>query len=189
MKEFREGLKKLPEGIDFESLSSGLADMKSSSQSLGDKPLVVLTRGKEDPFPGASPELSEKMLSSWHSMQKELTQLSTNRAHVVATNAHHFIQRDAPELVVVAVREVVESRASTPRPQRSHDLSSCTIRLSSAALARHQRGVTASPRRSRAVSVGAGVVRTARSASGSAAFAGQRRTPAAVGVCGIVQKP
>ena len=110
MKEFRDGLSKLKEGIDFESLSSGLAEMKSSSQSLGGKALVVLTRGKEDPFPGASPELTQKMLGSWQSMQKELTELSTNRAHVVATNAHHFIHRDAPKLVVVAVREVVESQ-------------------------------------------------------------------------------
>jgi hypothetical protein len=41
--------------------------------------------------------------------QPELLRLSSNSAQVVAANSDHFIQRDAPDLVVAAVHEVVDA--------------------------------------------------------------------------------
>lgn len=106
---FRAGLPKMPEGLDFDTLVAGLAEMKASSRSLGDKPLVVLTRGIEDAPPGAPPERTAQMLRAWQSMQTELAHLSTNSAQIVARNGHHNLMWDAPGLVVASVREVVEA--------------------------------------------------------------------------------
>ncbi|HEY6555915.1 MAG TPA: alpha/beta hydrolase [Polyangiaceae bacterium] len=107
--EFRTGLRKLPEGIDFDTLAKGLTESKASPGWLHDKPLVVLTRGKEEGFPGASDQLKAQMLSAWQSAQAELPLFSSNRAHIVAKQSGHFIQHDNPALVVAAVSEVVMS--------------------------------------------------------------------------------
>jgi pimeloyl-ACP methyl ester carboxylesterase len=112
---FRAGLAGQPEGLDFDALVAGLADMKASSRSLGDKPLVVLTRGQEDAPPGTPPERAAQMLRAWQSMQDDLARLSTNSAHVVARNGHHNLMWDAPGLVVASVREVVEAARSRRR--------------------------------------------------------------------------
>jgi pimeloyl-ACP methyl ester carboxylesterase len=110
---FRVGLEKLPEGLDFDTLVTGAADARASIRSLGHRPLVVLTRGKEDEVPWASEELSARMLSTWQEMQSDLPHLSSNAVHVVARKSGHFIQLDAPRLVVAAVAEVVKaSRAN-----------------------------------------------------------------------------
>jgi pimeloyl-ACP methyl ester carboxylesterase len=115
MAEFKEGLRKLDEGLDFDTLMAGLADMGSSSRSIGDKPLVVLTRGKEDVRPGTSPEVAAQMLRAWQDMQAQLPRLSSNSAHIVAPNSSHFIQADAPKLVVAAVHEVVQAARTHAR--------------------------------------------------------------------------
>jgi pimeloyl-ACP methyl ester carboxylesterase len=116
---FRAGLSKVPEGLDFDTLVAGLAEMKASSHPLGDKPLVVLTRGKEDSPPGAPPERAAQMLGAWQAMQAELPRLSTNAAHVVARNGHHNLMWDTPTLVVASVREVVEAARARRRVNRS----------------------------------------------------------------------
>lgn len=100
---FRAGISKLHEGLDFGALVAGIADMRASNRSIGDKPLVVLTRGKEEAPPGVPPELIAQMLSAWQGMQAELPRLSTNAVQVVARNSRHFIQWDTPKLVVAAV--------------------------------------------------------------------------------------
>jgi pimeloyl-ACP methyl ester carboxylesterase len=109
MAAFRAELQRSPEGLDFETFATGAAEMRAVSQSIGDKPLVVLTRGKEDAAPGASPERNAQTLRLWQELQADLPELSTNSIHVVATNSGHFMQADVPELVVAAVWEVVDA--------------------------------------------------------------------------------
>jgi pimeloyl-ACP methyl ester carboxylesterase len=112
MQEFRTELRRLPEGIDFDTLTKGLADSKAAHGWFHDKPIVVLTRGKEEAFPGSSDDLKARMLATWYSAQAELPLMSSNRAHVIAKKSGHFIQRDDPALVVAAIREVVASARS-----------------------------------------------------------------------------
>lgn len=107
MKAFRAGVAKLPEGIDFDLLAKGLADAKAREPFLGKKPVVVLTRGKEDAFPGASTELTARILRGWQTAQGEVLGLSSDETHIVAEGSGHLLQRDAPRLVVTSVREVV----------------------------------------------------------------------------------
>lgn len=109
MAEFRAGMLKVGEGIDADTLIAGAAEVRASGLSLGDKPLVVLTRGKEDARPGDSPERTAAMLRAWQEVQAELPRLSTNAVQVVAADSHHFIQWDAPKLVIAAIVEVVTS--------------------------------------------------------------------------------
>jgi hypothetical protein len=105
--DFRDHLRALPEGLDYDTLLAGLEELRRSSQSLGAKPLVVLTRGKEDSAPGTTAEQAALLLRNWHEMQSELPRLSTNSVQVVAVNSRHYIQWDAPQLVSAAIREVV----------------------------------------------------------------------------------
>jgi len=45
---------------------------------------------------------------AWQQMQDELAQLSTKSTHVIAKNSGHYIQLDRPDLVIEAVRGVVD---------------------------------------------------------------------------------
>lgn len=109
MVEFRAGLTKLHEGVDFDTLVAGIADMRASSRSIGDRPLIVLSGGKEPAPAGASPQHTAQMFRVWHEMQSNLLRLSTNAVQIVAQNSGHYIQWEAPTLVVASVREVVEA--------------------------------------------------------------------------------
>jgi pimeloyl-ACP methyl ester carboxylesterase len=110
MAELRVMLDKDPEGFDFDTWVAGVADMRDSSRSIGDVPLVVLTRGREDPPPrAASPEQAAKLRVAWQEMQTDLAKLSTNAAHVTAPNSGHNLQWEAPRLVVGAIRQVVNA--------------------------------------------------------------------------------
>jgi hypothetical protein len=99
-----------PEGLDHAATVASMADLRASQRSLGDLPLVVLTRGKEDPPPpGVSPELSTKMAQVWREMQAELPRFSTNSAQIIAENSQHHVHWDASRLVVASIQKVVEA--------------------------------------------------------------------------------
>jgi len=72
--------------------------------TLGDKPLVVLAHGI--PFPGPAAVLEE----GWAEGQQRLAHLSTRGELVHATHSNHMIQSDEPELVIEAIRQVVNSK-------------------------------------------------------------------------------
>jgi pimeloyl-ACP methyl ester carboxylesterase len=123
--ELRSALLQGPEGLDYDTLAAGFADLETSGRTIGDAPLVVLTGGRElEPAPpGVSPELAAQLAALHRETQPELLRLSSNSAQVVAANSGHFIQRDAPDLVVSAVHEVVDAArahrhvdAGAPRP-------------------------------------------------------------------------
>ncbi len=77
---------------------------------LGDLPLVVLTATGPvwwPDMPGAvNPVKFRKM---WLDLQQDLTKLSSNSRQVFADQSSHFIQFDQPELVITAIRRLVET--------------------------------------------------------------------------------
>jgi len=74
---------------------------------LGAKPLVILTQGEGNPgIP--EPEFSQ-LRDRWDELQQELVKLSTNSQQVIAEKSGHYIHHDQPELVVEAIRQVVEA--------------------------------------------------------------------------------
>lgn len=109
--EFKAGLLKLSEGIDFDTMMSGLAEVEASNRSLDAVPLVVLSRGREPiPLPpGVTAEAAAQVAQMHEGAQAQLSRLSSNSVHITAKNSRHFIQWDAPGLVVAAVHEVVDA--------------------------------------------------------------------------------
>jgi pimeloyl-ACP methyl ester carboxylesterase len=90
------------------SVPDSLRQVRSASTTLGDTPLFVLTAGAEDnrlfQLEGAR--------EAWMEMQRELAALSTNSKHIIAERSSHYIHVDQPELVVDAIRWVVEQARS-----------------------------------------------------------------------------
>jgi pimeloyl-ACP methyl ester carboxylesterase len=85
----------------------------------GNKPLIVLTRGRVPPSgPNASEE--ERQVAAYermwmHELQPKLAKLSTRGRQVIVSNSGHGIPREAPDAVIHAVREVVaEVRGQVP---------------------------------------------------------------------------
>lgn len=94
--------------------SSFLAEYGNGStrklKSLGDLPLIVLTRGLPDSLPILSEQENAQYNATWHALQSELVGLSSNGRQVVAQNSGHYIQLDEPNLVIEAVRELIENK-------------------------------------------------------------------------------
>jgi pimeloyl-ACP methyl ester carboxylesterase len=79
------------------------ADQPLAAGALGDKPLIVLTRGL-----ASGPAVPEDW-RRWHGLHAELARLSANSRHVVATRPGHYIHKDEPGLVTAAIRDVILS--------------------------------------------------------------------------------
>lgn len=89
--------------------------------SLGDTPVVVLTRDveyidpkgiawiKENIWPDYSAEVDRLYGRAWLELQRAYLTLSRHSAHVVVNSSTHYIHKDKPEVVVKAVRQVVEA--------------------------------------------------------------------------------
>lgn len=76
------------------------ATAEASQQPLGDRPVVVLTRGDF-----GQPEAA----AQWKRMQATLLSLSRNSVQVVAEKSGHLIHLHQPELGIDAIRAVVEA--------------------------------------------------------------------------------
>ena len=94
----------LPEGLDLPTSREQLR----VATSLGSRPLTVLTPGrKAHPSLEYPPGLVAHMAHVDRDMQSGLTQLSSNSMQIIASHSGHFIQSDEPELIVTAIREVI----------------------------------------------------------------------------------
>ncbi len=91
---------------EMSAMRQSLREVGDSSVDFGDKPLVVLTGGR-------------RQAEWWHHMHEDLSRLSTNSEWQVVDGAGHFIQHDRPDVVVDAVRSVIEkaeAKADSPLP-------------------------------------------------------------------------
>jgi pimeloyl-ACP methyl ester carboxylesterase len=110
LRAFKSSLNDNKEGVDYDAFLASMEQVRSSTRSLENIPLVVLTRGKEGPAPpGVSPELDARMAKVWGELQSELPRLSSNSIQVIAENSQHYLQWEAPKLVIAAVQETVKS--------------------------------------------------------------------------------
>ncbi len=78
-------------------------------------PLTVLSRGRPLDLPSDVPAAFPAALEqAWGTGQAELATLAPRGRHVVADSSQHYVQLDQPQLVIRAVRSVVEAvRAGT----------------------------------------------------------------------------
>ncbi len=74
-------------------------------QSFGDLPLIVLASGKPNPAFGDSAEAFQKF---WIEQSQTLAAKSTNGVCIVAEESGHYLHTDAPDLVLGAIRQVLE---------------------------------------------------------------------------------
>jgi len=86
-------------------------DLRTSARPLGDMPLVVLSSGEQkEPLPPPfKPEQEIALRQKEIAGHERVAHLSTNSAHAIADHSQHFIQIDAPRLVVASVKQVVEA--------------------------------------------------------------------------------
>jgi pimeloyl-ACP methyl ester carboxylesterase len=88
--------------------TSGQVRQARKEAPLRPMPLVVLMHGIPfgDPFPGWP---SEKMEGIMLDLQKDLATLVPNAHFAVATESGHNIHQDQPDLVIAAIRDVVDA--------------------------------------------------------------------------------
>lgn len=80
--------------------------------TLGDVPLIVISRSPENP--------SDSLAVERAALQRDLVALSRRGTHVVARHAGHNIHLEDPDLVVQSVRNVITIvRATASRPARA----------------------------------------------------------------------
>lgn len=79
---------------------------KLNITSLGNIPLVVLSRGRPDPLPGASEAENRQYEDVWKEMQTLLVALSPRGRQVIATESGHYIHLTQPQLVIDAIQSV-----------------------------------------------------------------------------------
>ena len=82
-------------------MRQSLLQVADSSVDFGDKPLVVLTQGRRRP-------------EFWQQMQEDLSRLSRSSDWRVIDDAGHFIHHDRPDVVVDAIRRVLEQIEANP---------------------------------------------------------------------------
>jgi pimeloyl-ACP methyl ester carboxylesterase len=77
------------------------ADLPLAPDGLGERPLVVLTRGPE------SPADADRLWTAWHGLQRELAGLSRNSRHLISDSPQHYLNEGDPDLIVAAVIDVI----------------------------------------------------------------------------------
>jgi len=85
---------------EMSGLRESLRQVTDSTVDLGSKPLVVLSEGR-------------RRAESWQALQEDLSRMSTNSEWQVVDGAGHFVQHDQPDVVVDAVRRVIEKLETT----------------------------------------------------------------------------
>jgi pimeloyl-ACP methyl ester carboxylesterase len=94
-----------PENVDFVTSREQLRAI----HSLGDLPVVVLASGGFLRGAHTRPEAGPRLHEIWQYLQRDLANLSSNNVYSVVESSGHFIQRDQPEVVVDAIRRVLDS--------------------------------------------------------------------------------
>lgn len=107
---------------NFHTAREGVAELKSFSESaaqaastgsLGDMPLAVLSHDPDKPSAELPADLAKPTNDAWQKMQQELSHLSTRGTQTVAKNSAHYIQLDRPDVVIEAIRNIVnQARAA-----------------------------------------------------------------------------
>jgi pimeloyl-ACP methyl ester carboxylesterase len=111
---------------NFRSAREGVAEMQmfsnsaaetAATASLGDMPLVVLSHDPDKPSSEMPPDIAKSVNAAWEKMQEELAHLSTRGTQTIARNSSHYIQIDQPEVVIEAVRTVVDQARANQQSQ------------------------------------------------------------------------
>ena len=97
---------------EYDALEGSYAVMRTlPDRNLGDLPLVVISAGKltgaAEGMISAKDQAAVTEISA--ELQADLATLSSNSEHLIAEDAAHYVHLDQPELVIDAIREVVDA--------------------------------------------------------------------------------
>lgn len=99
--------------LEFTELDRSVEQVRAATMvsPLREMPLVVLSRGQAMAMPPDLPGglTGELLEGAWSASQADLAALLPDARHVSATESEHYIQLQQPELVIGAVREVVDA--------------------------------------------------------------------------------
>ncbi len=88
-----------------------------ASGTLGGLPRIVISEDPDKPIPGLTPDDSKVFQQAWDQMQEELTHLSSNASRIVALGSGHNIQEEKPDVVIGAIKTLVEQHRERPAGQ------------------------------------------------------------------------
>jgi pimeloyl-ACP methyl ester carboxylesterase len=77
----------------------------------------VLSHDPNKPSNDLPPDLAKSVNQLWEVMQEDLAHLSTRSTRVVAKNSGHYIQMDRPDVVIDAVRNIVDQAGQSHSQQ------------------------------------------------------------------------
>jgi pimeloyl-ACP methyl ester carboxylesterase len=89
------------------------AAQTASTGPFGDLPLAVLSHDPEKMSNDLPLDLAKSVNQLWVKMQEDLAHLSTRGTQTVAKNSGHYIQIDRPDVVIDAIRNVVDQARQT----------------------------------------------------------------------------
>ena len=90
-----------------------------ATASLGNRPLVVVSRDPEKLWwPELPTDVEKEFNQSHEAMQEELPRLSSDSSRVIAKGSGHYIQIERPDVVIEAVHNVVDQCKAQTGPQR-----------------------------------------------------------------------
>jgi pimeloyl-ACP methyl ester carboxylesterase len=99
--------------LEFTKLDQSAAQVRkaTSRTPLRPMPLVVLSRGQAMAMPPDLPGglTGERLEQDWTAEQDRLADLLPDARQVIARESEHYIQLQQPELVIEAIREVVDA--------------------------------------------------------------------------------
>jgi pimeloyl-ACP methyl ester carboxylesterase len=84
------------------------ASEAAAAGTLGDLPLAVLSHDPDKLYGELPADLARPANIAWERMQEELGHLSARGTQTIAKNSGHYVQIDRPELVVEAIRNIVD---------------------------------------------------------------------------------
>ena len=95
---------------EVNEIEESFAEVRTLSlTSFGNMPLIVLSRGHWDAIPLISDADNGQAWDVWQKMQSELAALSSESKQVIAEQSGHYIQIDQPDLVIDAIREMLDA--------------------------------------------------------------------------------
>jgi pimeloyl-ACP methyl ester carboxylesterase len=105
------------ETIDFD-VSFDQMRRAAKATPLPPVPFIVISKGKPFEVPPDLPSwLPATLEQAWTTGQNELAQLLPNTPHRTATKSSHYVQIEEPQLVINAIRQVVEAARAEKPPQ------------------------------------------------------------------------
>ena len=95
------------EGIDFPASQA----QAHAIDTLGAIPMIVLTTGaylRDAPNTPDGQQAAGQLQALWREMHREILAQSSNASHILTETSGHFIQREQPEVIVAAIRQMLE---------------------------------------------------------------------------------